>query len=168
MNENYILLLLIFHMCITGLHNSKWMAFGVIQWINDKKLNHQDVLVIRYGRMKCQEWFLTCDCITGGIFHWDTDDRRHKKVGGKCWLSFRHVGFRFQLEVKVSISSRQLGVQVWSSEEELGVENGFENHPSNAVLEIMGKDKILSFCLWPSSLPKRILYARVDQRTNRR
>lgn len=60
-----------------------------------------------------------------------------------------------------------MDIQVWSSEEEHGVENGFDSNPLNATLDIMGKDKILSFCLQPSSLfPKRALYVRVGQRKN--
>lgn len=75
-----------------------------------------------------------------------------EKFWGKCWLNFRHVGFGYRWEIRVSISSRQLHVQIWSSEEEHVMENSLESNPSNVILKIMGEDKILSFCIQPSSL----------------
>lgn len=108
-----------------------------------------------------------CDCITGVLFCWDRDYRRQNKFGGKCCLSFRQVEFSFQWEVKVFIFSRQLDIQVWSSKGDHGVKNGFESHPSNAILEIQGEG-ILSFCLQSSFLPERIQFMRVGQRKNMR
>lgn len=51
MNENHILLLLIRHMWISCLPSSTWAAFGLIQWINGEKNHHQNVWMIRSGRM---------------------------------------------------------------------------------------------------------------------
>lgn len=137
MNENHILLLLICHMGISCLPKSKWTDFGLIQWINWKKNtknHHQNVWMIRSGRMNHQKWFLTCVIILWDtLFHWDIDYRTQHRFGGKYGLSFRHVGFRFQWEIKVSTSSRQLNIQVWSSGGERGLKKGFESHPSNAI-----------------------------------
>ena len=116
--------------------------------------------------MKHQKWFLTCVIILReAIFHWDIDYRTQHRFGGKYRLSFRHVGFRFQWEIKVSTSSRQLNIQVWSSGEEHRLKKGFESHPSNAIPKGWGEDS--EFCLQPPSLlPERTLSARIGQRKN--